>query len=371
MTWSTSNGRASGYYDYTPLSNQLVTFQPGQSSRTIQIPLLADTGVEGTEEFYVDFASTTLTLERSFAMVTLRDNDLANRAPVASVGDVVVDETVGTAQAVIVLDRDTLPDGLAARMAVGQGAHTHQLLKAGELSLERLLPGITREFIAAGAKEMVVGRDVKVFDFGGWMEDCDAGFTVTSLSRPAYEGILRRRVAALPGMSIRHETSVKRFVVAGGACVGVELEDGGTLAADLCVDATGMAGPLMLERAAKQGRKRLPGGVKPAPELVDVRPRILAAEVDVAAGLLRFRLDMFSEPGEEGPSKGVRPREVVQALCGAPVADHRVCRERLLARGEGGALVGLRGLAPVFNAMGERWRRAAEDPAEAAAAASE
>jgi len=45
-----------------------------------------------------------------------------------------------------------------------------------------------------------------------------------------------------------------------------------------------------------------------------------------------------------------------------------VCRERLLARGEGGALVGLRGLAPVFNAMGERWRRAAEDPAEAAAA---
>ena len=132
-----------------------------------------------------------------------------------------------------------------------------------------------------------------------------------------------------------------------------------------------MAGPLMIERAAKQGRKRLPGGVKPAPELVDVRPRILAAEVDVAAGLLRFRLDMFSEPGEEGPSKGVRPREVVQALCGAPVADHRVCRERLLARGEGGALVGLRGLAPVFNAMGERWRRAAEDPAEAAAAASE
>lgn len=125
-----------------------------------------------------------------------------------------------------------------------------------------------------------------------------------------------------------------------------------------------MAGPLVIERAAKQGRKRLPGGVKPPPELVDVRPRILAAEVDVAAGLLRFRLDMFSEPGEEGPSKGVRPREVVQALCGAPVADHRVCRERLLARGEGGTLVGLRGLAPVFNAMGERWRRAAEDPAE-------
>lgn len=185
---------------------------------------------------------------------------------------------------VIVLDRDTLPDGLAARMAVGQGAHTHQLLKAGELSLERLLPGITREFIAAGAKEMVVGRDVKVFDFGGWMEDCDAGFTVTSLSRPAYEGILRRRVAALPGMSIRHETSVKRFVVAGGACVGVELEDGEHLAADLCVDATGMTGPLM-RQLAEDGHAAF--------ETEDVR-------INVAYASAKFR----QKPEHRGQSTG-------------------------------------------------------------------
>ena len=141
----------------------------------------------------------------------------------------------GKFASVVMLDRDALPDGLGPRMAVGQGAHTHQLLKAGELSLEKLLPGITQEFVAAGAKQMLVGRDVKVFDFGGWMDECDAGFTVTSLSRPAYEGILRKRVAALPGVSIRQETSVKRFVVADGICTGVELDDGGMLAADLCV----------------------------------------------------------------------------------------------------------------------------------------
>lgn len=185
---------------------------------------------------------------------------------------------------VIVLDRDTLPDGIGARMAVGQGAHTHQLLKAGELSLERLLPGITQEFIAAGAKEMVVGRDVKVFDFGGWMEDCDAGFTVTSLSRPAYEGILRRRVAALPGVSIRQETSVKRFVVEGGKCVGVELEDGGTLAADLCVDATGMAGPLM-RQLAEDGHAEF--------ETEDVR-------INVAYASAKFR----QKPEHRGQSSG-------------------------------------------------------------------
>jgi 2-polyprenyl-6-methoxyphenol hydroxylase-like FAD-dependent oxidoreductase len=150
---------------------------------------------------------------------------------------------------VLVLDKDTLPDGMAGRLGVGHGAHTHQLLKAGEMALEKLLPGITQDFIKAGAKEMLVGRDVKVFDFGGWMDECDAGFTVTSLSRPAYEAILRKRVAALPGVSIRGETIVKRFTVADGKCTGVELEDGTTIAADLCVDATGMTGPLMTQLA--------------------------------------------------------------------------------------------------------------------------
>src|SRR5688500_1065751 len=90
---------------------------------------------------------------------------------------------------VLVLDRDALPAAAAVRMGVGQGAHVHQLLKAGEESLERLLPGVTAAFYRAGAVEMRVGRDVKVYDFGGWMDECDAGFSITTMSRPAYEQI--------------------------------------------------------------------------------------------------------------------------------------------------------------------------------------
>ncbi len=146
---------------------------------------------------------------------------------------------------VIVLDRDSLPDGAAVRMGAGQGAHLHQLLKAGEQALEKLLPGVTDGFYAAGARRMRVGRDVKVFDFGGWMDECDAGFDVTSLSRPAYEGVVRARVAALPGVSIRAETPVKRLIVKDGRCTGVELEDGAVLEADLVVDASGMTAPLI------------------------------------------------------------------------------------------------------------------------------
>ena len=150
---------------------------------------------------------------------------------------------------VLVLDRDVLPDDARVRMGVGQGAHAHQLLKAGEESLERLLPGITDEFYRAGAASMQVGRDLKVYDFGGWMEECDAGFAVTSLSRPAYEGIVRARVSALPGVTIRSETPVKGFNVEGGRCTGVELESGERIAADIVVDATGMYAPLLRQLA--------------------------------------------------------------------------------------------------------------------------
>ena len=149
---------------------------------------------------------------------------------------------------VLVVDRDTLPDDNAPRLGVGQGAHTHQLLKAGELALERLLPGITDDFVAAGAVQMTVGRDLKVYDFGGWMDDFDAGFAVTSLSRPAYEGVLRRRVIALGNVRFQGETPVRRFVVEAGRCTGIELEDGAMLGADLVVDSTGLVTPISRPR---------------------------------------------------------------------------------------------------------------------------
>ena len=136
---------------------------------------------------------------------------------------------------------------------------------------------------------------------------------------------------------------------------------GAELAAEVAAALPGrLAGPLMVERAAKPGKRRgLRAGAAGASVAIDVRPRVIAAEVDVSAGILRFRLDLSQDPGEaESPNKGVRPREVVHALCGAPVPDHRVCRDRLLARGSEG-LIPLRSLGPLLNKMGEQWQREA------------
>ena len=69
--------------------------------------------------------------------------------------------------------------------------------------------------------------------------------------------------------------------------------------------------------------------------------RLVWAIVDREHGLLRFRL----RSDVEGPS--ARPRELVELLVGQAIDDHRIRRERLLARGEDDALVGLRELGPV------------------------
>jgi len=180
--------------------------------------------------------------------------------------------------------------------------------------------------------------------------------------RAAEATALHERLAAVapPGLAIvavrvvaPGERRIGELIAGADYSVAIGSEQASALATELPAR---MAGPLPIERAPKANKRGLRRVTDGEHEVIDVRPRIVAAEVDVAAGILRFRLDMTQEPGADGSAKGVRPREVVQALCGAPVADHRVCRDQLLARVDG-AYVGLRELVPVFNAMGERWRR--------------
>jgi hypothetical protein len=53
---------------------------------------------------------------------------------------------------VVILDKDQLPDGPEPRLGVGQGHHLHNLLKGGELSIEKLLPGACAELLAPGRR---------------------------------------------------------------------------------------------------------------------------------------------------------------------------------------------------------------------------
>lgn len=149
---------------------------------------------------------------------------------------------------VTVLDKDRPGEGL--RMGVGQGGHTHFLLRGGADALEKLSPGICERFEAAGAPRLRTGVDLTAYDFAGPMPQGDAGFSIHLLTRPRYEAILREAVLAMGNVALRGEVSVDRAVVGDGRCAGAELSDGERIAADLVVDAAGMNGPITARLAA-------------------------------------------------------------------------------------------------------------------------
>ena len=178
---------------------------------------------------------------------------------------------------VTIIDRDELrtegPEALAPRRGVPQGGVVHRLLALGETTMEELLPGLREELLAAGCQEWL--RDSQ--------DDIQEPGTL-ALTRPVLEGVIRRRVLALPGVSAR------QGAVGGLLCedegrrvtgVTVRGGDGGELHGDLVVDAAGRS-----SRAA--------GWVE---GLGTERPRALSTRVHVAYTCQRLHLHKDALPG--------------------------------------------------------------------------
>jgi 2-polyprenyl-6-methoxyphenol hydroxylase-like FAD-dependent oxidoreductase len=59
----------------------------------------------------------------------------------------------------VLVERDVLPTARENRRGVPQGRHTHGLLAGGREVLEELFPGISEQFVAAGALSGDIIRD--------------------------------------------------------------------------------------------------------------------------------------------------------------------------------------------------------------------
>jgi 2-polyprenyl-6-methoxyphenol hydroxylase-like FAD-dependent oxidoreductase len=153
---------------------------------------------------------------------------------------------------VVVFDRDALPDAPAPRPGTPQSRHTHGLLAGGHRALERLFPGIERDFIAVGGVRYRVRRDMR-FEVPGFdpLPQRDLGFDQFGLSRPALELVCRYRAEREPNIEFRPRTRVTELIASptNDAVAGVRFEDtrgtSGSLAADLVVDASGRASPTL------------------------------------------------------------------------------------------------------------------------------
>lgn len=167
---------------------------------------------------------------------------------------------------VTVVERDGLPiDGHTQRRGVPQGRHVHALLARGGQALDSLLPGVTKEVIAAGAPVGDLLGNVRWFLSGHRISQTDIGQQVLFAGRPLLEGHVRARVRALPGVTFADGHDVVDLVSAPDRrrIIGVRIRENGNghgyggsgateekvLDSDLVVDATGRGSrtPLWLE----------------------------------------------------------------------------------------------------------------------------
>lgn len=149
---------------------------------------------------------------------------------------------------VTLIERDALTDSVQARKGVPQGRMLHVMLPRGQGIIEGLFPGYGHELQAAGAVSLWVPADALVLTPAGWMDRRASGWPLVSASRPLFEWAMRRRVRALPGVTILDRHDVTSLVISRDAqrVTGVTLRPldipgrpRQDLGADLVVDASG------------------------------------------------------------------------------------------------------------------------------------
>jgi 2-polyprenyl-6-methoxyphenol hydroxylase-like FAD-dependent oxidoreductase len=191
----------------------------------------------------------------------------AKRGTAIVIGAGIAGLTMGRALAdrfdrVVLLDRDHLPDAPTPRRGAPQTYHAHVLLAAGQRALEELFPGLGEELVRAGAVPFEPGLDLLFYRYGSLWPPVPVGLTLLSMSRPLLELTVRRRVAALPNVTVRGAVAASGLTSEGRRVTGAVLDDGEVLPADLVVDCSG--------RGSRSDRWLSALGL-PAPEVVEVK----------------------------------------------------------------------------------------------------
>jgi 2-polyprenyl-6-methoxyphenol hydroxylase-like FAD-dependent oxidoreductase len=112
---------------------------------------------------------------------------------------------------VTIVEHDRLPPVGEGRKAVPQGRHAHVMLASGLAATEQLLPGITNELLAAGARPCRP-REIRLVISGHLLNREAPGADVLLASRPMVEGHIRRRVLALRNVTVRDHCNVAELV---------------------------------------------------------------------------------------------------------------------------------------------------------------
>ncbi|MGW1390046.1 FAD-dependent oxidoreductase [Streptomyces nigra] len=149
----------------------------------------------------------------------------------------------GSADRVVVVERDVLPSGPDPRKGLPQSRHVHLLWSGGVRALEELLPGIGADLRAAGARRAPITTDMVALSPRGWFRRWPESHHIVLAGRDLLDATVRSRVLADERIELLDGTEVVDLLGDARAVTGVRLRgrDGreSPLEAGLVVDATG------------------------------------------------------------------------------------------------------------------------------------
>ncbi|WP_208542920.1 FAD-dependent oxidoreductase [Nocardioides euryhalodurans] len=202
---------------------------------------------------------------------------------------------------VTIVERDTMPGTGENRRGVPQGRHVHGLLPAGARVVGELFPGLVEELRDEGVPVLDDLDRLHFRVLGRLLSQQPSTLEpVVQVSRPYLEGRVRRRVLALPNVTLREGRDVMALVstperdrVTGVRAMPRDAVDAvqELICADLVVDAMGRAGrtPVWLEKL---------GYERPEEETVPVDVTYTSRPVRLRPGALERELVLVGpEPG--------------------------------------------------------------------------
>jgi len=151
---------------------------------------------------------------------------------------------------VVIVERDRFEDHPISRPGTPHDRHPHLLLAGGLTALDEICPGYSNDLSDAGAVPVELWQDVH-FERAdvGVLPKRDFGTSVLLASRPLFEFVLRRKVLTIGNIEVRTQCRVTSVLSFNGTVRGVRLETDAraveTLDADLVVDASGRARPIL------------------------------------------------------------------------------------------------------------------------------
>ena len=154
---------------------------------------------------------------------------------------------------VTVVERDTLPDGPAARRGLPQARHVHVIWSGGAGAMEQLVPGVTDAWLAAGARRIPLPTSLVSMQPRGWFRRWPEMQFMIACSRDLLDWVVRERVIGSERLTVLQRAEVLSLEgdVSRVTGVRVRTDDGQerVLEADLVVDGAGRGSraPIWLE----------------------------------------------------------------------------------------------------------------------------